>query len=154
MSDLLALQAARCRYCECRLAGDNTQEHCSPCAARIGRNRWRSVPAATVQHVTAQELETVGILTLLQRHATSPAQMIAALFASGTLPLRLRRHETHLVALLGLQGRSHSDAARDLSVTRWTVAAWRLRLGLGDGSGVLAAPAKPVSKRQTKEVCG
>jgi hypothetical protein len=55
---------------------------------------------------------------------------IPLLLKSGVLPSRLRRYQSLLIQLVALQGVSNSAAARKLNVTRWTVAAWRERLGI------------------------
>jgi hypothetical protein len=119
-----------CQRCSCHLARDNAEHLCSPCTRRVSRQRWASASTQVVDNVHPGELEEYGIAALIDRHHSNPASMVASLLASGILPRHLRRYESLLVRLCDLGHLSHSAAARELRLTRWTVAAWRQRLGL------------------------
>jgi predicted alpha/beta-fold hydrolase len=127
-----------CARCSCRLARDNSEKFCSPCAGRIGRERWLTPGGSVLPLLTASDLEVHGIKGLMERHGTTAEVLVPALMQSGVLPRQIRRYEPLVIRLVGLHGLSHSAAARNLRVTRWTVAAWRKRLGLDErGDGVV-----------------
>lgn len=129
-----------CARCACRLARDNSDRFCSPCAHRIGRERWLTPGESITAWVTREELSTLGIHGLMARHSATAEELIPVLLATGALPRQIRRYEELVIRLVGMEGLSHSAAARRLRVTRWTVAAWRSRLGLSDRG----APVAPV----------
>jgi hypothetical protein len=79
---------------------------------------------------SAEELAKIGIVELLAINKMTAEVAIPLLLKSGVLPSRLRRYQSLLIQLVALQGVSNSAAARKLNVTRWTVAAWRERLGI------------------------
>jgi hypothetical protein len=109
---------------------DNDDLNCSPCAATLGRQRWFAMNQHPSFVISAEDLAIVGVYELIRSNNTTPTAMISHLLNSGILPRRIRRYE-HLVAqLIEMPHLSHSDAARNLRVTRWTVAAWRQRLGI------------------------
>jgi hypothetical protein len=97
--------------------------------------------------LTASDLETHGIKGLMIRHQTSADVLVPALMQSGVLPRQIRRYEPLVIRLVDLNGFSHSAAARNLRVTRWTVAAWRKRLGLDErgGCAVGSRPEKGIA---------
>jgi hypothetical protein len=80
--------------------------------------------------ISSEDLATTGIYELIRRNNTTSSVMIAHLLNSGILPGRIRRYEKLFVRLIDMPDLSHSAAARNLRVTRWTVAAWRQRLGI------------------------
>lgn len=80
--------------------------------------------------ISADDLATVGIYEIIRRNGTTPSVMIAHLLTTEVLPRRIRRYEHLVVRLVEMPNLSHSAAARKLNVTRWTVAAWRQRLGI------------------------
>jgi hypothetical protein len=121
-----------CARCSCRLARDNTERFCSPCAGRLGRERWMTPGWAAPVSITSEDLSSLGISGLMERHRTTAEVLIPAMLSSGVLPRQIRRYETLVIRLVEMEGCSHSAAARKLRVTRWTVAAWRKRLGLDD----------------------
>jgi hypothetical protein len=121
-----------CARCSCRLARDNTERFCSPCAGRLGRERWLTPGWPAPLTVSASDLASLGIKGLLARHATTPDVLVPALLQTGVLPRQIRRYEALVIRLVDMDGLSHSAAARKLRVTRWTVAAWRKRLVLDD----------------------
>jgi hypothetical protein len=79
---------------------------------------------------SAEELAKIGIIELITINKLTAEVAIPLLLKSGVLPGRLRRYQTLLIQLVAMQGVSNSAAARKLNVTRWTVAAWRERLGI------------------------
>jgi hypothetical protein len=119
-----------CSQCSCVLAADNDGATCSPCSAISGRQRWIVMSQNPSLTISAEDLATFGIYELILRNGTSTSAMISHLLNSGILPARLRRYEKLIVRLIDMPNTSHSSAARKLRVTRWTVAAWRKRLGL------------------------
>ncbi len=121
-----------CARCSCRLARDNTEQFCSPCAARIGRERWLTSDGTPAISISPEDLATHGITGLVALHSTTADVLISSMLATGVLPRQIRRYEDLVIRLVGMENLSHSAAARKLRVTRWTVAAWRKRLGLDD----------------------
>lgn len=121
-----------CARCSCRLARDNTERFCSPCAGRLGRERWLTPGLAPSLSITPEDLAVLGITGLMARHSATAEELIPAMLTSGVLPRQIRRYEALVIRLVAMEGFSHSAAARKLRVTRWTVAAWRKRLGLDD----------------------
>jgi len=121
-----------CARCSCRLARDNTERFCSPCAGRLGRERWMTPGGSTQLSITTEDLGALGIVGLMDRHCTTAEVLIPAMLSTGVLPRQIRRYEALVIRLVEMEGLSHSAAARKLRVTRWTVAAWRKRLGLDD----------------------
>lgn len=119
-----------CATCSCRLASDNDDLNCSPCAAVLGRQRWFAISQLSSFDVSAEDLVKVGIYELIRINGTTPIVMISHLLNAEILPRRIRRYEPLVVRLVEMPHLSHSDAARILRVTRWTVAAWRQRLGI------------------------
>lgn len=121
-----------CARCSCRLAWDNAERFCSPCAGRLGRERWLAPGLAAPMSITREDLSVLGITGLMTRHRATAEQLIPVMLSTGVLPQQLRRYEALVVRLVAMEGLSQSEAARKLRVTRWTVAAWRKRLGLDD----------------------
>ena len=80
--------------------------------------------------ISADDLTTIGIYELIRKNGTTTAVMISHLLNAGILPGRIRRYEKMIVRLVDMPNLSHSAAAGNLRVTRWTVAAWRQRLGI------------------------
>lgn len=119
-----------CTQCSCFLAADNDSATCSPCSAISGRQRWIVMSQHPSLTISAEDLATCGIYELIRRNGTTTSVMISHLLNSGILPARLRRYEKLIVRLVDMPDTSHSSAARNLRVTRWTVAAWRQRLGI------------------------
>lgn len=134
--------ASQCERCACRLARDNAGPHCSPCAARVGQERWLAPgwPAPVV--LSAVDLEDLGVKGLMARHGITAEVAIPALLHSGALPRHIRRYENLVTRLVDMDGLSHSAAARQLRLTRWTVASWRRRLGLDDRGRCLHSTAR------------
>jgi len=126
-----------CARCSCRLARDNTERFCSPCAARLGRERWLTPGWASPVAISTNDLATVGITGLMARHDMTADVLVPTMLATGVLPRQIRRYEDLVIRLVAMEGLSHSAAARKLRVTRWTVAAWRKRLGLDDRGNCL-----------------
>lgn len=126
------VDASRCPNCGCVRARDNVERLCSPCAARSGRERWLR-PIAPAADFDFDDLRAVGAYVLMARHTLTAEHLIDILLDNGMLPGRNRRYRLALVALLGMRGVSHSAAARQLDVTRWTVATWRERLFIDEG---------------------
>ena len=77
----------------------------------------------------AKLVPTGAQCTIVDQQETSDVA-IKLLLKSGVLPSRFRRYQNLLIQLVAMQGVSNSAAARKLNVTRWTVAAWRERLGI------------------------
>jgi hypothetical protein len=71
-----------------------------------------------------------GILQLIEKHNSTAEDMVAALLKTGVLPNRLKRYQHLIIETVKLSNESHSSVARKLRVTRWTIAAWRERLGI------------------------
>lgn len=111
------------------------------------RQRWASTRSEPVIAIATTDLERHGIVGLARRHATTPAVIVASLLASGVLPRHLRRYERLLADLCELDHLSHSAAARQLHVTRWTVAAWRKRLGITPVARAAPNTAAPPTAR-------
>jgi hypothetical protein len=112
------------------LAADNDSQICSPCSAISGRQRWIVMSQHPSLVISAEDLATFGIYELIRRNGTTTSVMISHLLNAGVLPGRIRRYEKLIVRLVDMPNLSHSAAARNLRVTRWTVAAWRQRLGI------------------------
>lgn len=80
--------------------------------------------------ITSENLTNDGIVRLIENHNSTAKLMVASLLKTGTLPSRFKRYEKLIVQMVELPNDSHSEVARKLHVTRWTVAAWRERLGI------------------------
>jgi hypothetical protein len=80
--------------------------------------------------ITSESLTKEGILRLIEIHNSTAEEMVTALLKTGVLPSRLKRYQQLIVRMVEMPNDSHSEAARKLHVTRWTVAAWRERLGI------------------------
>lgn len=112
------------------LANHNLEKLCSPCSNQEKRKSWLSKSLNPSFVTSAEELAKIGIVELIAINKLSAEVAIPLLLKSGVLPGRLRRYQSLLVQLVAMQGVSNSAAARKLNVTRWTVAAWRERLGI------------------------
>lgn len=120
----------KCEICSCFLANHNLEKLCSPCSNQEKRKSWLSKSLNPSFVTSAEELAKIGIVELIAVNKLSAEVAIPLLLKSGVLPGRLRRYQSLLVQLVAMQGVSNSAAARKLNVTRWTVAAWRERLGI------------------------
>lgn len=132
-------RSTMCAKCHCVLARDHEEPLCSPCAAKTGRARWQ-VSSSPAPRVTADDLDREGAVALAERLEIDPNTMVTLMFESGFLPGRMRRYGPHLARLLTLGHLSTSAAARELRVSRWTVAAWRERLAGTHAASPLEAP--------------
>ena len=120
----------KCEKCYCYLAHHNLEKLCSPCAKQENRKSWLSKSLNPSFVTSAEELAKIGIVELIAINNSSAEVAIPLLLKSGVLPSRFRRYQHLLIQLVAMQGISNSAAARKLNVTRWTVAAWRERLGI------------------------
>lgn len=120
----------KCEKCGCFLAGHNLEKLCSPCANQENRKSWLSKSLNPSFVNSAEELAKIGIIELISINKLTADVAIKLLLKSGVLPSRFRRYQNLLIQLVAMQGVSNSAAARKLNVTRWTVAAWRERLGI------------------------
>ena len=80
--------------------------------------------------ITSESLMEEGILSLIEKHNSTAEDMVAALLKTGVLPNRLKRYQHLITETVKLSNEPHSVVARKLRVTRWTIAAWRERLGI------------------------
>jgi len=119
-----------CISCSCYLAYDNTDTECSPCAAKVAKQRWIFMSNHPSYVITSQSLMEEGILQLIEKHNSTVEDMVVALLKTGVLPNRLKRYQHLIIETVKLSNESHSAVARKLRVTRWTIAAWRERLGI------------------------
>lgn len=124
------LRRAACTACGCILARDNSNDMCSPCTTATGRRRWMSEPATASRSSSAAGFPGDDVAVISAPYSLGAEQAVDSLFASGTLPGRLWRYRHLLVRLVELRDLNHSAAARELGVTRWTVASWRERMRL------------------------
>ena len=120
----------KCEKCSCFLAIHNLEKLCSPCANQEKRKSWLSKSLNPSFVTSAEELAKIGIVELITINKLTAEVAIPLLLKSGVLPGRLRRYQSLLIQLVAMQGVSNSAVARKLNVTRWTVAAWRERLGI------------------------
>ena len=67
---------------------------------------------------------------MIEKHNSTAKDMVSTLLKTGVLPSRLKRYEQLIVQMVEMPNKSHSEVARKLHVTRWTIAAWRQRLGI------------------------
>lgn len=80
--------------------------------------------------ITSESLAKEGIVQLIESHNSTAKVMVSTLLKTGALPSRFKRYEQLIVQMVELPHDSHSAVARKLHVTRWTIAAWRQRLGI------------------------
>ena len=66
---------------------------------------------------------------MIETHNSTAEEMVSSLLKTGVLPSRLKRYQRLIVEMVEMPNESHSEVARKLHVTRWTIAAWRQRLG-------------------------
>lgn len=119
-----------CNTCSCYLAFDNTDSDCSPCATKIAKQRWVFMSNHPSYVITSESLAKEGIVQLIESHNSTAKVMVSTLLKTGALPSRFKRYEQLIVQMVELPHDSHSAVARKLHVTRWTIAAWRQRLGI------------------------
>lgn len=67
---------------------------------------------------------------MIETHKSTAEEMVSSLLKTGVLPSRLKRYQRLIVEMVEMPNESHSEVARKLHVTRWTIAAWRQRLGV------------------------
>ena len=67
---------------------------------------------------------------MIETHKSTAEEMVSSLLKTGVLPGRLKRYQRLIVEMVEMPNESHSEVARKLHVTRWTIAAWRQRLGV------------------------
>ncbi len=138
-----ALPAPRiCNTCSCYLAFDNTDMSCSPCSTKIAKQRWVYMSNHPSYAMTSESLTQEGILRLIEKHDSTAKDMVSTLLKTGVLPSRMKRYERLIVQMVELPNESHSEVARKLHVTRWTIAAWRQRLGITAHESRKPAPTK------------
>ena len=118
-----------CNACSCYLAFDNTDPECSPCATKNAKQRWVFMSNHPSYVITSESLTKEGIYRLIETHNSTAAEMVSSLLKTGVLPSRLKRYQRLIVEMVEMPNESHSEVARKLHVTRWTIAAWRQRLG-------------------------
>jgi hypothetical protein len=92
--------------------------------------------------LTSESLTKEGILRLIEKHNSTAAEMVSTLLKTGVLPSRLKRYQSLIVEMVEMPNESHSEVARKLHVTRWTIAAWRQRLGIAAHESRKPAPTK------------
>jgi hypothetical protein len=91
--------------------------------------------------ITSASLTKEGIYRLIETHSSTAEEMVSSLLKTGVLPSRLKRYQHLIVEMVELSNESHSVIARKLHVTRWTIAAWRQRLGIDTHEGKNPAPS-------------
>lgn len=119
-----------CNTCSCYLAFDNTDSECSPCATKMAKQRWVFMSNHPSYVITSESLAKEGIYRLIETHNSTSEEMVSSLLKTGVLPSRLKRYQRLIVEMVEMPNESHSEVARKLHVTRWTIAAWRQRLGV------------------------
>lgn len=67
---------------------------------------------------------------MIETHNSTAEELVSSLLKTGVLPSRLKRYQRLIVEMVEMPNESHSEVARKLHVTRWTIAAWRQRLGV------------------------
>jgi len=130
-----------CNTCSCYLAFDNVDSECSPCATRNAKQRWVFMSNHPSYVITGESLTKEGIHHLIEAHNSTPEEMVSTLLKTGVLPNRLKRYQHLIVEMVKMPSDSHSEVARKLRVTRWTIAAWRQRLGIDSNGKKNSAPS-------------
>jgi hypothetical protein len=129
----------QCTACGGFLASDNTGPTCSPC--------WRSQLLRTASSIMPftydrAELEEVfeadGLDGLAARLRSSRRDALDVALANGLVPAGYRRRVDVLRPLLEMDDISHVDAARQLGLSRWTVASYRRDLRLSTAGRIAA----------------
>lgn len=120
-----------CTSCGARLARDNTGTVCSPC---------RRTDIETLAHRGAVDqrdepdikaaFDSSGLYGVAEQLGCSPEDALDVLLNSQLLPFVSKQRRLMLRQLVVLEDQSHVAAAKELNISRWTVAALRSQLGI------------------------
>lgn len=136
----------RCESCGCNLSQYNSANTCSPCRTATITATYRAPQGIR----TTADLEKTGIVAYAMELDVDTLSALRIAVDNRLISPRFLDNADKLVRLIDtMEQMSHSEAARVLAVSRFTVANWRRRLGLPDppSAEVFSSQAVKAAKR-------
>lgn len=121
----------RCSSCGARLARDHADTTCSPCRRGMIENAaQREAGVARDSSQIKAVFDSSGLYGVADLLDSTPAEAVDVLIRSRLIPYLSERRREILRQLVTLGGSSHVAVAKQLNISRWTVAAYRQQLGI------------------------
>ncbi len=123
--------AVLCSSCGGRLARDNSGTVCSPCRRTdIEAVAYRGAVDKRNESDIKVAFDSSGVYGVAEQLGCAPQDALDVLLNSQLLPFVSTQRRLLLRELVGLQDSSHVAAGKVLNISRWTVAALRVQLGI------------------------
>ena len=130
MTPISPPEPRRCRECGCVLSAYNDNDICSPCRSSEIVAMYRGPLSIR----TPEQLAEKGFDTYREALGVSTPEALDLAFTNGLLPRSMRGSAPMMARLVDeCEGLNHLEAATHLDMSRFTVAAWRKRLGMSPG---------------------
>jgi hypothetical protein len=124
-----------CATCGARLAHDHEDTMCSPCRrALIEKAAHHEALIARKRDLIKQTFEESGLYGVAHRFACDPAEALDVLIRAGVLPFASARRRQALERIVSSSRTAHVALAKELNISRWTVATYRRQLGIEPGA--------------------